>query len=340
MSAPHVLPPGKIPADLLADLLGSLPRPDERVRLGPATGHDSAAISFGERTLVAKSDPITFPTDRPAHHLVHVNANDIACQGGVPKWLLVTALFPEGTTADVVRQIFSDLVAATASLGVTLIGGHTEVTHAVERPIYVGTMLGEVASDRLVRPADGRPGDRLLMTRSAGIEGTAILAGIASRFHIDPTVVTRARAFLDDPGISVLPAAAALHAANTVSVMHDPTEGGIATAVREMAAAAGTGLLISRDAIPVAPETDAVARAVKIDPLGLLASGSLLAAVPRDRMASAEEALQAIGLPFAWIGKLTDPAGGMRMREGATEVELPEFAVDELARVLREESSS
>jgi hydrogenase expression/formation protein HypE len=150
----------------------------------------------------------------------------------------------------------------------------------------------------------------------------------------------RARAFLDDPGISVLPAAAALHAANTVSVMHDPTEGGIATAVREMAAAAGTGLLISRDAIPVAPETDAVARAMKIDPLGLLASGSLLAAVPRDRMATAEEALQAIGLPFAWIGKLTDPAAGMRMREGATEVELPEFAVDELARVLREESSS
>jgi hydrogenase expression/formation protein HypE len=340
MTSPR-LRPGKIPGDLLGALLSDHAVTDDRILLGPGTGHDSAAIAFGDTALVIKTDPITFPTDRAAHHLIHINANDIACQGAIPKWLLVTALLPQGTTTtESVRDLFAEVNEAAASIGVTVIGGHTEVTFGLDRPILVGTMLGEVAVDRLVRPTAAMVGDRLLVTQSAGIEGTAILASMATASALDPDVISRARAYLDDPGISVLVAARALHDAGAISAMHDPTEGGIATAVREMALAAGTGVVISRSAVPVSPETALLASAYGIDPLGLLSSGSLLATVPKDRMETAERALQSVGIPFSWIGKLTDPAAGMRLRNGMTDEALPEFAVDELARVLGEDVSS
>jgi hydrogenase expression/formation protein HypE len=132
----------------------------------------------------------------------------------------------------------------------------------------------------------------------------------------------------------VLTEARALAEENAVSAMHDPTEGGIGTALRELAIAAGTGLVVSRDAIPVAGTTRAVTDALGVDPLGMLASGSLLAAVPKERMQAAEDSLARAGVPFAWIGKLTPPQNGMRLRTGATETALPEFTVDEVARLL------
>ena len=334
----RLLPAGKLSGALLADLLRSNPVGDPRVLIGPGIGHDSAAIQFGDQALVIKTDPITFPTDRPAYHLIHINANDLACQGALPRWLLVTALFPAGnTTADGVRRLFADLVESARTIGVELIGGHTEITAGLNRPLLIGTMLGEVDTGKLVRPTDARPGDRLLMTQSAGIEGTAILANEGSGRGIDPAILSIAHDYLENPGISVVNAAMALSRAGAVSAMHDPTEGGIATAVREIAAAAGAGLIMARENVPVSPETAAIAAAFGIDPLGLLSSGSLLAAVPKDRVAIAEDALRVVDVPFAWIGKLTPVDKGIQLRESGTVGPLPEFAVDELARVLAEE---
>jgi hydrogenase maturation factor len=138
-----VLPSGKIPGSLLADLLARYPITDERVLLGPGMGRDAAAVRFGETALVIKTDPITFPTENAAHHLVHINANDLACQGATPRWLLVTSLFPAGsTTSESVERTFEALQHATAPIGVCVIGGHTEVTDGLDRPILIGTMLG------------------------------------------------------------------------------------------------------------------------------------------------------------------------------------------------------
>jgi hydrogenase expression/formation protein HypE len=334
-----ILPPGKLPGDLLGRLLERHSIHDERVLIGPGMGRDAAAIQFGKTALVVKTDPITFPTERSALHLVHVNANDLACQGAVPRWLLVTALLPHGsTTAESAASMFADLNAAAAQIGVSVIGGHTEITIGLDRPILVGTMLGEVAVDRLIDPRHAAPGDRLLMTKSAGIEGTVVLADemrslLVSR-GVSGDMIDAAAAMIEDPGISVLAEAQALCAVDAVDALHDPTEGGIAAAVRELALASGCGVMISRDAIPIAPETVAIAAALNIDPLGMLASGSLLAAVPRECMEAAEDALIAAGIPYAWIGKLTPPEAGMRVRTGMAESALPEFAVDEVARVL------
>ena len=166
------LPVGKVPGEILSQLLASFPVSDERVLLGPGIGRDTAAISFGDEVLLVKTDPITFASDRAAYHLVHVNANDIACQGGTPRWLVVTALLPEGsTTPAAVAALFAELNHAAAGIGVSVVGGHTEVTAGLSRPILVGTMLGTTEAAKLISPARAKPGDRILMTRSAGIEG-------------------------------------------------------------------------------------------------------------------------------------------------------------------------
>ena len=230
MSDPAYLPAGKLPGDLLGRLLERHAVHDERVLIGPGTGRDAAAIRFGDTALVVKSDPITFPTDRPAHHLVHINANDIACQGATPRWLLVTALLPHGTaTAEMASGLFADLNRCAAEVGVEVIGGHTEITIGLDRPILVGTMLGETAADRLIDPRNARPGDRLLMTKVVGIEGTVILASelapVLRERGVPDETITVARSMLSDPGISVLAEARALAEAGAVSALHDPTEG-------------------------------------------------------------------------------------------------------------------
>ena len=332
------LQPGKLPSDLLHRLLRDYPVTDDRVLLGPGIGRDSAAISFGDTVLVVKSDPITFPTDRPALHLLHVNANDIACQGAVPRWLLVTALLPAGsTTEESVSSLFADLMREAAAIGVSVIGGHTEITAGLDRPLLIGTMLGETTAAGLIDPTLAQPGDRLLVTKTVGIEGTALLAGAfapqLAAADWESAAIQSAQSMLDDPGISVVAEAGLLSSAGVVTALHDPTEGGIASAVREIAIAAGCGVIISRDAIPVDPRTASLCSTLAIDPLGLLASGSLLAAVPKERMESAESVLHAAGIPYRWIGKLTPEASGFRMRTGMTDGELPDFATDEVARM-------
>ncbi len=234
----ETLPLGKLPQELLGRLLARYATPDDRLLVGPGLGRDAAAIALDDaRAMVVKTDPITFATAEIGWYLVNVNANDLACLGATPRWLVVTALLPEGrTTPALVETIFAGLRDACAALGVTLAGGHTEITHGLDRPILVGTLLGEVARDDLVQPGRARPGDRLLLTKGIAVEGTALIAGereaeIAARHGA--AFAARCRAFLREPGISVVRDAAVARAAGPVHALHDPTEGGVATGLRE-----------------------------------------------------------------------------------------------------------
>ena len=141
---------GKFPHSLLEKLLQKTGVADPRVLLGPGLGEDAAVLDLGETLLVAKSDPITFATDRLGWYAVHVNANDIACTGGTPRWFLATLLIPEKFTEDQAEELFNQVQDACTSINVALIGGHSEVTHGITRPIVSGTMLGEVQRERLV----------------------------------------------------------------------------------------------------------------------------------------------------------------------------------------------
>jgi hydrogenase expression/formation protein HypE len=311
--------------------------------VGPGIGRDGAVLRVAESSgktagpyLAAASDPITFTADRIGWYAVHVNANDVACMGARPRWFLATVLLPEGTTEDRVAEILGDVEEACAQVGAGLVGGHTEITPGLARPIVAGTMLG--LTDRWVSAEGARPGDALLLTKGIALEGTAILATDARdrlAGTVPADVLERARRFLRTPGISVVADAFAALDAGQVHALHDPTEGGLATGIAELCEAAGTGVVVELEAIPIFDETRRITEALGLDPMGLLASGALLIATPESDAGAILTALENEGIQGTRIGRLTEPSKGMVAagRTGRT-TPLATFRADELSRAL------
>ena len=330
--------PGKLPLELLSQLLDSVKIDDPRVALGPRPGEDAALIDFGDKYLVAKTDPITFATDLIGWYLVHVNANDLAVMGAKPRWLMATLLLPDGTGEEEARRIFDQLVEACDTLGVALVGGHTEVTHGLDRPIAVGAMLGEVAKERVVLTSGALPGDAIVLTKGIAIEGTAILAQEASEqlseAGVAQGVIDSAAGFLFQPGISVAKDAEVASEAVHVHSMHDPTEGGIATGLLEMARAADVGLVVEGDRLPILPECRTICDALGLDPLGLIASGALLATLDPQDAPQLIDALEREGISAYEIGRVAPADQGVKLRAGDSNRVMPVFERDELARFL------
>ena len=333
-----LLPTGKLPPELLDELLARHSRPDPRVVLGPRTGEDAAIIDMGDRYLVAKTDPITFATDEIGWYAVNVNANDVACCGAVPKWFLATLLLPEQRTdSALVERVFGQIAQACAALDVTLCGGHTEITYGLERPIVVGQMLGEVSPDAFLTTSGALPGDALILTKGIALEGTAIIAS-EKRAELAGTMdgeeFDRCAGLLHDPGISVVPDANCAIAAGGVHALHDPTEGGVATSLWELARAAGVGVRIDEDALPVLESCRVLCRHFDLDPLGLIASGALLIAAASDAADGIVAALAGVGVSACRIGEVVADSEGCTLRNvSGRDRPLPQFARDEIARL-------
>ncbi len=325
---------GKLPPDMLRRLLAAASCQDARVVVGPAVGEDAAVMAVGERLLVASVDPITFATDLIGWYAVQVNANDVAVMGAKPAWFLATVLLPQGAKERLAEEIFNQILSACRGLDITLVGGHTEVTYGLDRPLVVGAMLGE--ADRIVESAGAEPGDHLILTKGIAIEGTALLAREAAEQMrtLGSDAVERARALLFDPGISVVPEALLACETASIHAMHDPTEGGLATAVHELAQAAGVGAIIRAEDIAVLPETEAICHALALDPLGLLASGSLLIAMAPEDCDKVIDALSGARIEAACIGSLVSPEEGAIIDKQGSREALPRFERDELARFL------
>lgn len=335
------LPPGKVPPHHLAALLHqhTFALPDDRVLVRPSIGEDAAVIDMGERWLVAKTDPITFATDEIGWYAVQVNANDVAAAGGTPRWFLCTLLLPpDQTDLALIDRIMGQIADACRSIGAVPCGGHTEITCGLDRPIVVGVMLGEITSGVLVRSGGVQVDDVILMTKQAAIEGTAIIArekdgDLRPLFAED--FLTHCRHFLHQPGISVVrDAAIALQTAPlSIHAMHDPTEGGVATGLWEMAMASHVGLIVDQAAIPIADETRQLCRALNLDPLGVIASGSLLIAVAPDAAPPICAALQQAGIPCTAIARAVPPDYGLILRSEQGSLPLPRFDQDEITRL-------
>ena len=329
------LPVGKLPADLLRSVLAQTPQTDSRILLGPNVGVDCAVLDLGERLLVLKSDPITFATADIGWYLVQVNSNDIATTGATPRWLLVTALLPEGsTTPELVEEIAGQVYAACEASGISVIGGHTEITHGLDRPILVGTLIGEVDREKLVTPGGMLPGDQVLLTKGVPIEATAILANeFPERLGevLSETELIAARNYLHDPGISVLRDAQIALEAGRVTAMHDPTEGGLLAALWELAEAGETTLIIDPAAVPIPPLPARICAAFGLNPLATIASGALLLTVPLNDAPAIITALTGAGIPCVAIGQVE--TGPPAVLEAGTDRSLPRPDQDEIGRV-------
>jgi hydrogenase expression/formation protein HypE len=335
------LPVGKLPPRLLERLLGRHASADPRVIVGPRVGEDAAVLDMGDRYLVATADPITFATDEAGWYALHVNANDLAVRGARPLWFLATVLLPEGGASEAaVERLFADVGVACAELGVALIGGHTEVTAGLPRAIVSGCMLGEVEKDGLVTTEGARPGDILLLTKGVPLEGAAIIAreraAEAERRGVAGPVVKRARDFLRRPGISVVPEARAACGVARVHAMHDPTEGGVATACWELAQAGDVGVRVDRERIPLLAEGRALCEAFGLDPLGTIASGALLLAVGPDDAGRVTAACRGAGIDCAPIGRVTEASHGVTLVTAGQPRPMPTFPQDEITRIFSE----
>jgi hydrogenase maturation factor len=331
------LPVGKLPVDILERLLKCYSSSRHGVVVGPSIGEDAAAIDRGDSYLLLKTDPITFVTEDIGTYTLFINANDIATMGGVPKWFLATILFPEKqTTEDLVELVFHQLSSACKQIDVSFCGGHTEITVGINRPIVIGMMIGEVEKNNLLKTKGARAGDDIILTKAIAIEGTSIIArerGDALTGVFGERFVNACRRCTEVPGISVLKDAQIAIAHGEIHSMHDPTEGGLATGLFEIATAADTGLIVEEECIPVFPECQTLCRHYGLDPLGLIASGSLLITInPRDT----EKVLDGLnnnGIPAAKIGNIMPKEHGLKIRKLKEVVELPVFNRDEITKI-------
>jgi hydrogenase maturation factor len=240
---------------------------------------------------------------------------------------------PEGTSSRDVERQFAELQRACGHEGISLIGGHTEITGGIDRPLLIGTLLGTVGPFGLLEPGKAQAGNDLWLTQAAGIEGTALLATERREellSALGPDIVGVAKGLLIEPGITVSRDARALLATGKITALHDPTEGGVATAIHEIAAASRLGAEIDGAAIPVLPETAAICDHLGINPLGLLSSGALLVAAPPgvdlDQLAPM--------VPMTRIGTLTDTRHTLTISTERGIEPLPRFDSDEIARAL------
>jgi len=325
---------GKLPVELLKRCIAQHGASDPAVMIGPRFGEDCAVIDLGEQYLLTKTDPVTFATEEIGWYAVHVNANDIATMGAQPRWFQACLLFPPHTTEETVGRIFSQIDAAAKDLGIAVTGGHTEVTAAVSQIIVVGDMHGLVAKNRLITSSGARPGDLVVMTKSAGIEGTSVLAAEKAdilRSSLGELLRQEALNLRRNPGISVVKEAL-LAAAHGVTAMHDPTEGGIAMGLHELASASAVGISLDLEAIPVLPVTQQICRYFGLDPLGLISSGTLLLTIPPDRWRSLQPLFQSQGVAAQIIGTVRAEGGILAHRHGKS-VPFSYSETDELTKV-------
>ena len=328
---PPDLPVGKVPPHVLQALVYphvGVRRDD--VLVHAEIGEDSAVIDFGDEVAVLTTDPITGAQRDIGWYAVFVATNDLAATGAEPVALTLTLLLATGHPSDDLSRVMRDAAAAAKVVGVEIAGGHSEVTSGIDRNLIIVTALGRARKDRVLRSGGARPGDALLLTKGAGIEGTAILAAefeIRLRAALGDALVHRALAFRDR--ISVLPEGRAAAGARA-RAMHDVTEGGVLAAAYEMAVASGIGVRVDGDRVPVLPETATICAHLGVDPFALIGSGALLIAAPDPRRTSA--AVEAAGVLVASVGEFL--AEGRWLRRGGRDQPLVPPARDELWRVL------
>ena len=297
---------GKLPPEVMEKyLFGMTGARSSRIVVEPSLGLDFGVVRLGGgktegRYLIVSSDPITGVRERAGWYAVNVSANDVATSGNRPEFMQSVILLPEGASEGDVKRLSSDMHRTARGLEIAIVGGHTELTPGLHRPIVVTT--GFAVADSYVTAAGAREGDALMMTKTAGVEGTAIL-GTDARFNkrLDAKTVAGATKYFER--LSVVDEAVGAYRTGAVHAMHDCTEGGVLGALYEMATASGVGLQVEEADIPVSRETRRICSALGVDPLKLISSGTLLIAVKSGGEALVSEAAASVGSTATPIGR-------------------------------------
>ncbi|MBS7616748.1 AIR synthase family protein [Candidatus Bathyarchaeota archaeon] len=327
------LPLGKVPVEVLNEIVfKNLGAKREEVVIGPSTGFDGAVIDIGDNSLIVSMDPITGAVERIGWLAVNVNANDVATFGVKPAFFLSCILLPEKADQQIVGLICSQMNEASKNLGVAIIGGHCEVTPGLVEPIVVGCVIGITDKNDYVTAGGAKPGDKLILTKSAGIEGTAILAteryDLLRKMGMSEELLRSAKNFFNQ--ISVVRDGILAYKTGGVNAMHDPTEGGILGGIHEMADASKLGVKVFADKIPVAEETRKICSFFKIDPLNLISSGAMLISAKSSFAEKIVKTLKAEKIEASVIGEFINAKDERLFVQNGSEKPLPRPECDSL----------
>jgi len=296
---------GKIPPEILEKTVYKyLGAKRSDVILGPSKGEDAAIVSDGCKLLVLQGDPISGAIEKIGWIAMNVSTNDIATRGVKPCWALSCIMLPQGSDEKLLEKICRELSTAAKRLGVSIVGGHSEITPGLDHPLVIVFSIGVVEDNEYVTSSGAKPGSNIILTKSVGIEGTAILASdrsdlLISRFGKE--FVRKSVDYFDR--LSVLKEAMIAFKFGGVQAMHDPTEGGLSNALHELADASKTGFRVYEDKIEISRETSSICHFFGINPLRLISSGSLLIVSEQGKAAGIVGQLREEGIDASIIGE-------------------------------------
>ena len=326
---------GKLDSKLLEEMVFKhlkYKRPE--VITGPGIGEDCALVDFGEYDCVLSTDPITGAVSDIGRLAVQISCNDIASNGIEPLGILLACMLPEGTTIEEIDRIMRQAGEASEALGVMIIGGHTEITKAVNVPVIVSTALGRATKGASQNAADMRPGDWILMTKQAGLEGTGIIASDHEdrlKDILTEDEIAQAKGMLDQ--VSVVREGVIAGKIGTAG-MHDITEGGVLGAVWEMCEISGTGAEVWADEIPVADVTKKICSHFNINPLRLISSGSMMIMAHPEKKDMLIGEIRSAGISVSCIGRIVEASEGRVIISGEERIRIEAPGSDELYKVV------
>jgi len=325
---------------MLENFVSTTDLKDSRVVLGSQIGEDAAVIDMGDKYLVAKTDPITFVTDEIGYYAVHVNVNDVVCTGATPRWFQSTILLPAGLTdGDLIEYIFKNIHDTCKSLGITVIGGHTEITTGLDRPIVIGSLLGEVEKEKLVSSSGANANDLIILTKGIFIEGTSIIArekeNVLKQKGFENEFIEKCKNYLYNPGISIYNEALISNDNFLLTSMHDLTEGGLFNGLAEVAIASDLGLLIKKEHINVLPEPMELSKVFNINPYSTISSGSLLISISDEFSEDLINLLRINGIDSRVIGNFTSERGNYLILDENHKKSLMDYTeIDEITKIV------
>ncbi|MEM2024739.1 MAG: AIR synthase related protein [Desulfurococcaceae archaeon] len=323
---------GKLDWKFMSEIISYLPLDDVDVVLGPSQGEDAAVVRIRDGFLVAHSDPITTGVKRSGYLAVHVASNDIAVRGVKPKWFLPVILLPSGFSESAVKELFRDMALAMREVEGVAIGGHTEVTPGITRPIINMTVLGFTRT-RVILTRDAKVGDYVYVVGRVGGEGAGIIAWDLEETllqkKVDRGMIEKAKQYIYEIGVTSV----ALRIKDYVNSMHDATEGGVLQAIRELAVASRGCIKVHRDRIRLESTVEAITRAVGVNPLKLLSSGCLVATVPPAAKKDFECALEDLKRPYTLVGEVMEGSGELILLDGTGHEIIRDDIVDEIYKL-------
>lgn len=324
---------GKLPNDLLEKIVfNNIKNKRKEVLVKAAIGEDNAIVDFGDEVCVLSTDPITGTTEEIGRLAVYISCNDIASSGAEPIGVLLTVLLPPSISEEEIETIMKEAGEASRELNVEIIGGHTEVTDAVNRVVISATAIGKQKKKNMLDSKKVKVGDKILMTKYAGIEGTSIIAKELKEYLVEKIGEDKLKEAMDmDKMVSVL-RDGIISGEVGVGYMHDITEGGVLGAVWEASLATGKGVKVYEDLIPMKEVTKEIAQIFNIDPYRLISSGSMLVIADSDKVEELKERLEKENINITVIGEVIER--GILIHRGNRVEDILPPSSDELYKAL------